>query len=509
MTETIHQPLIIRADASAQIGTGHVMRCLALAQAWQDAGGRVVFLMAMESPPLEARLRSEGMEVVHLPVQPGSTDDAIQTAALARQVGAGWVVVDGYHFDAGYQRAIKDQGLHLLLVDDIGHAEHYYADLVLNQNIHADEGLYKNREPYTRLLLGTRYVLLRREFLKWRGRKLDIPDVARKVLVTMGGSDPDNVTLKVIQALQQADVDGLEAIVVVGGSNPYYEGLESAVQDSRFPIRLESDVTNMPELMAWADVAVSAGGSTSWELAFTGVPTLVVILASNQRPIAECLDAVGVAVNLGRFEDVSSAKIAQVVMELLTAPTRRAQMSQHGRQLVDGEGTARVLMCLRGEKLRLRPARQDDCKFLWEWANDSDVREVSFSSELISWEEHLQWFKSKLGDRNCLFFIAVDSADVPIGQVRFDIVKEKKEAVISVSIDRKFRGKGYGSAIIQLASQMLFSLSGVNVIQAYIKQNNAASIRAFMKAGYRESGVTLISGHQAVHLLLQKEGGNR
>jgi len=283
------KPLLVRVDASAQIGTGHLMRCLALAQAWRDVGGRVVFLMAMESPPLEARLRSEGMEVVHLPVQPGSMDDAIQTADFARQLGADWVVVDGYHFGAEYQRIIKDSGLRLLFIDDIGHAEHYSADLVLNQNIHAHEGLYQNREPYTRLLLGTRYVLLRREFLKWRGWKREIPEVARKVLVTMGGSDPDNVTLKVIQALHQVDMDGLEAIVVVGGSNPNYEELQSAVQDSRFPIRLESNVTNMPERMAWADVAVSAGGSTSWELAFMGVPILNLILAENQQQASTTL----------------------------------------------------------------------------------------------------------------------------------------------------------------------------------------------------------------------------
>jgi len=278
--------LLLRADASETIGTGHVMRCLALAQAWQDTGGRVVFLMATEAPAVEARLQSEGMEVIHLPVQPGSRDDAIQTADLARRVGADWVVVDGYHFGADYQRTIRGLGLHLLFIDDHGHADHYSADLVLNQNIHAHEGIYKNREPYTRLLLGTRYVLLRREFLKWRGWKREIPEVARKVLVTMGGSDPDNVTLKVIQALQQVDVDGLETIVVVGGGNPHYEELQSSVQESRFPVLLESNVTNMPELMAWADVAVSAGGSTSWELAFMGVPALVLILANNQRSIA-------------------------------------------------------------------------------------------------------------------------------------------------------------------------------------------------------------------------------
>jgi len=498
-------PLLIRTDASIQIGTGHLMRCLALAQAWQDAGGQTVFLMATKAPALESRLQSEGMEIVHLSVQSGSIDDAIQTSYYAHQVGADWIVVDGYHFGTDYQRIIKNQRCRLLLIDDLGSFEYYYADLILNQNVYAHEELYRNRDPYTQLLLGTRYALLRREFLKWRGWKREIPDVARKVLVTMGGSDPNNVTLKVIQALQQVDLDGLEAIVVVGGSNPHYEELQSAVQDARFPIRLESNVTNMPELMAWADVAISGGGSTSWELAFMGVPALILILAGNQRPISERLDAVGVAVNLGWYEDVSSTETAQVVTQLLRAPRTRAEMSECGRQLVDGDGVDRALMHMRGESVRLRRVHEDDCRLLWEWANDPDVRAVSFSSEPIPWEEHLRWFNSKLGNSGCLLLIAEDGAGVPIGQVRFDVVR-KNEAVISVSVDRENRGKGLGSTIIRLASQRLFDLTEINVIHAYIKQNNEASFRAFMKAGYKESGVTTISGHQAVHLVFQKQG---
>jgi UDP-2,4-diacetamido-2,4,6-trideoxy-beta-L-altropyranose hydrolase len=347
VTSDPSQPLLIRADADTQIGTGHLMRGLALGQAWQDAGGRAVFLMAVETPPLEARLRSEGMEVVRLPVQPGSTDDAIRTADFAHQVGADWVVVDGYHFGADYQRIIKDSGLRLVFIDDIGHAEHYSADLVLNQNIHAHEDLYPNREPYTRLLLGTRYVLLRREFLKWRGWKREIPEVARKVLVTMGGSDPDNVTLKVIQALQQVDMDGLEAIVVVGGSNPNHEELQAAVQDSRFPIRLESNVTDMPELMAWADVAVSAGGSVIWELAFMGVPIIGLSRAEQEEVLLQRSTQSGISVNLGGYHNVRPGWICEVLTGLAHSKEQRLAMSRAGRSLVDGLGPDRVINSMR------------------------------------------------------------------------------------------------------------------------------------------------------------------
>ena len=339
-------PLLIRTDASVQIGTGHLMRCLALAQAWQDAGGRAVFLMATKAPALESRLQSEDMEVVHLSVQPGSIDDAIQTSYYAHQVGADRIVVDGYHFGTDYQRILKNQKCQLLLIDDLGSFEYYYADLILNQNVYAHEELYRNREPYTQLLLGTRYALIRREFLKWRDWKREIPEVARKVLVTMGGSDPDNVTLKVIQALQQVDIDGLEVIVVVGGSNPHYEELRSAVQDSCFPIRLESNVTDMPALMAWADVAISAGGSTCWEIAFMGLPSLVLVLSENQQRIATGLDEAGIALNVGWCTEASIAQVTKTLVVLLEDRGLRWRMGQQGKELMDGLGSGRTMKFL-------------------------------------------------------------------------------------------------------------------------------------------------------------------
>jgi spore coat polysaccharide biosynthesis predicted glycosyltransferase SpsG len=170
--------------------------------------------------------------------------------------------------------------------------------------------------------------------------------VARKVLVTMGGSDPDNVTLKVIQALQQVDMDGLEAIVVVGGSNPNHEELQAAVQDSRFPIRLESNVTHMPELMAWADVAVSAGGSTCWEIAFMGLPSLVLVLSENQQGIATGLDEAGVVLNVGWYTKASIAQVTKTLVVLLEDRGLRRRMGLQGRELVDGLGSERAVKFL-------------------------------------------------------------------------------------------------------------------------------------------------------------------
>lgn len=339
---SLKQTLIVRTDATSRIGSGHLMRCLALAQVWKDKGGRVVFLTAQVSPLLKKRLYSEAMDVLDLPVQAGGTDDARQTAELSRRLGVSWVVVDGYHFGAEYQRIIKNHGQHLLFVDDNGHSNHYYADLILNQNAHAVADLYVRREPYTRLLLGTRYALLRREFRKWAGWHRKIPEIARKVLVTLGGGDQDNATMKVIDSLQHIQTGGLEVVIVAGGSNPHLGQLQSAAEASTVPMRVEINVTNMPELMAWADIAVSAGGGTCWELAFLGLPNLILILADNQRPIAERLEHLGVAENLGWHSNVSPGEISAALYRLLSDSSLRSLMSERGRELVDGKGADRI-----------------------------------------------------------------------------------------------------------------------------------------------------------------------
>ena len=488
---------MIRADASARIGTGHVMRCLALAQAWQDAIGNVVLAMAMESPAIEARLRLEGINVVHLSATPGSDEDAYRTCDLAERENAAFIVVDGYHFNSRYQMLIKGSGRRLLFIDDYGHADRYYADLVLNQNIYSNEGIYKKREPYTRLLLGTSYVLLRREFWTWRGWKRNINKTASKVLVTLGGSDPENFTYKVMRSLQQLDTEGLEVVVLVGGHNPNLDELSHASTDSKIPIKLLQNISNMPELMAWADVAISFGGTTSLELAFMGLPTAVLIQAENQVKVAEQLGKAGVAVNLGWHHDLSSQEIQKALMDLLSNSDNRASMAILGQRLVDGCGVTRLLMGMMGEKIIFRPALEGDCKLIYQWANDAETRAASFSQDQISLKEHIQWYEKKILDANCIFLIAFDSVNRPMGQVRFDL--DGKEAVINLSIDIRIRWKALSKLVILRATDDLFGKWEVSRISAFIKPNNVRSTKAFEAAGFKYIGRKLVKAHEALH----------
>lgn len=346
--------LVLRADASIAMGTGHLMRCLALAQAWQDQGGECIFAMAESTEGAEERIRREKFEVIILAESPGSPQDAERVVELALARHAAWVVLDGYQFEVEHQRRLKAAGVKLLVVDDTAHVGAYAADLVLDQNAHATEDFYARRESYTQLLLGPRYALLRREFKPWRSWRREIAPVARKVLVTVGGSDPDNITFRVIRALRLLAEHNLEATVVVGGSNPHGHDLEREAQGGSDVLRLVRDVPDMPKLMADADVAISAAGITTWEMCFLGLPAVLVDVAENQTPGARELDRQGIAIHAGSSQDVTPDSIAARLKPLLASPERRAAMSERSRDLVDGLGAERVVSAMQGGILVLR-----------------------------------------------------------------------------------------------------------------------------------------------------------
>ncbi len=332
--------LVIRADANAQIGTGHLMRCLALAQAWHARGGKAILVSHELSPALLERVRAEQISIVPTRAVSSLAEDAALLIETARTQNAEWIVVDGYHFDAKYQRAIKEAGFQLLVLDDNGACEYYYADFILNQNLHAVPDLYERREPYTQLLLGTRYALLRREFLEWQNWERQIPDMAKRVLVTLGGSDPQNVTLRVMEALNEIDIEGMESIVLIGATNPHAKELEDTAAQARVTMRVERNATNMPALMAWADVAIAGAGSTVWELAFMGLPSVVLPLAENQIGAAKHL-----ADNLIThvlLHDFFCEDFAKVFAHLATNAQERCRLKDNGRRLVDGLGSRRV-----------------------------------------------------------------------------------------------------------------------------------------------------------------------
>jgi UDP-2,4-diacetamido-2,4,6-trideoxy-beta-L-altropyranose hydrolase len=342
--------LVIRADAGTMIGNGHIMRCLALAHSWNCDTGPVTFIMAESSPFVENEISSKGFEIIPVKTKSGSHDDAIITAVRARERNACWIVADGYTFNSNFQNYLKKQGQRLLLIDDFVHADHYSADVILNQNIYAHVSMYTKKAPYTQLLLGPDFALLRENFLSWIDWKRENPRHAKKILVTLGGSDPKNVTSRVMDALEMISTPSLEVKVVISGNNPEKDRLRKKVLTSNHYMEIIEDAPNMPELMAWADIALSAGGSTNLELAFMGLPAITLNHAENQILNSQVLEKKGIVKNLGWYEQVHCDILSQTINHLINSMNDRKTMSEKGKKLVDGYGAKRVCEFLRDEQ---------------------------------------------------------------------------------------------------------------------------------------------------------------
>jgi UDP-2,4-diacetamido-2,4,6-trideoxy-beta-L-altropyranose hydrolase len=480
------------------MGTGHVMRCLALAQGWQDLGGDVA-LLAVELPEaLAERCREEGIKVRRL--APGA-EDAEVTAAQAAQ--ADWLVVDGYHFDAAYLAAVTGPARRVLQVDDLGMAEPSAAGLILNQNVTASPALYPWVTDLENLLLGGRHALLRREFRTPRPeRRFEGP--ARRVLVSFGGSDPCDFTRRAIEAL--LNCPDLEAKVVVGAANPRLAELRALAAPAGACLEVLSAVTAMVPLMDWADFALSAGGSSVLELAARGLPALVVAIADNQTAISEALHARGLMRSLGWHESVGVADLAQALQDLAADACARAALSSAALGLTDGRGALRVAEAMLArsalDQLRLRPATEDDARLLLDWANDPAARAASFQGGAIGWEEHVAWLGRRLADPDCLLWLAETPEGEPAGVVRFDVDAEGV-ATISLNLAPARRGQGLASPLILAACQELRRTHPMATVRALIKPENLASQKAFARAGFEPVDDVVVAG-QAARCMIQR-----
>jgi len=343
--------LIVRADATTAGGTGHMMRTLALAQAWLDAGGHARWLVADAPPSLLERIAGEGIEVAPVAASAGSRADANGLRAeLLRDPGAA-AVVDGVQFDEAYLDALGDTSERVLLIADRADRASYPVGFLLNQNAHADRNAFP-ADATCRFLLGTRYVLLRREFVADPPPRAT-PGVAHHILVTFGGADPTGMTGRAVEALRLLPKD-LRAIVevrfIVGAANTDGPTIASAIADPDLGYRasIERAVGDMPARMAWADLAVTSGGSTVWELARTGCPALVVETVPVEQLLVTGLDRVGLFGRLGPEAGLETRRMADEIAAKAEDKTWRAAMSALGMRLVDGRGARRVVDALDG-----------------------------------------------------------------------------------------------------------------------------------------------------------------
>ena len=339
------ETLIIRADADERMGTGHIMRCIALAQEWIQQKGRVLFVSSLSNDAVLKRLHAMGFEVCLVKNRFPDPMDIETTLEKAKEKSAKILVTDGYHFLPEYHEKIKAHGIKLMVIDDYNHLPFYHGDILLNQNLGAQKFQY-NTLPGTVKLLGPEFIMLRNEFFTAKGQVRPKAGIIENILVTMGGSDPDNTTLKIIKGLNLLDVQTLNIKIVLGPGN---RNIDSIIQESvisRHQCRIITNALNMPELILWADVAISAGGSTAWELLYLRTPAVFFINAENQKQLVEQIASVHAGINAGWHHRLSIKDIARKIWSLVNDQSLRDTIIHNTNRLLDGKGREKVVRVL-------------------------------------------------------------------------------------------------------------------------------------------------------------------
>lgn len=490
---------VFRTDASLTIGTGHVMRCLTLASALAKKGADVSFICRKHEGNLCNHIEEQGFAVYSLPAPAGNfkpeatpfhaawlgatwEQDAEQTGAIIETLGfkPDWLVTDHYALDRRWEKALRPFAGHILVIDDLADRIHD-CDLLLDQNLVADLNTrYVGKVPKECcLLLGPEYALLQPIYAELHDRTPPREGSIRRILVSFGGADGDNLTGRALAAFLSLNRPDIDVDVVVSPGNPYVPMIRDQV--SGYPnIHVYSNLPTLAPLMVKADLAIGAAGTTSWERLCLGLPTLVVTLADNQRPIAEGLQQQGLVYWIGHKNEVTEQRIRQALVEQIKQGIDM-EVSLHCRSVVDGRGADRICAVLTttGETpLHVRHARLSDEALLLAWANDPVTRRNAFSSDPISAETHHLWFGKRLQDlENCRLYIVETEGGVSIGQVRFE--KRDQAWEIDYSLAPYFRGRGLGRSLLKTALLMLRSEKSGILVLGRVKKNNHPSCKVF------------------------------
>ncbi len=516
--------ILFRCDASLAIGSGHVMRCRTLARELQRRGASITFLCRRQAGDLIALLEQE-FQVLALPELPlalceglagrelygawlgcrqiHDADDCLTALASAGGGSADWLVVDHYGLDASWEAQLLNALAggkatpKLLAIDDLADRPHQ-ADLLLDQNFFGAccDQRYQGLVPsHCRQLLGPHYALLGPEYAQLHPLVPVRTDV-RRVLVFFGGVDPDNLTGRTIEALTDPTLAHLAVDVVLGRQSPHRQAVADLVAQRPFTT-LHGPLPSLAGLIARADLAIGAGGATTWERACLKLPSLVVAIAENQRPFAEALHQAGHLQLLGEAATVSGAQISSALLPWVADPHQH----DSGCDLTDGMGTSRLALAMLGPKqaISLRPADASDEALLLRWANDPQVRASSFSPDLITPSDHHSWLHQGLADPSRLHLIATAEDGCPIGQIRFDreslpTQDGSDEATVDLSLDRCARGFGLAADLVRLGLQVMEQTWGPDIeAVAEVLTTNAASNACFSRAGFVRDSISPVA----------------
>ncbi|MDR0701105.1 MAG: UDP-2,4-diacetamido-2,4,6-trideoxy-beta-L-altropyranose hydrolase [Azoarcus sp.] len=491
--------IVFRVDASSMMGTGHVMRCLTLADALAASGAKCHFFCREHPGNLVEWIQKTGYPVETLPLSEkkdadlfhshwlGATreEDATACAALlAQNPPVDWLIVDHYALEEHWEKALHPHCRNLMVIDDLADRRHD-CSLLLDQNLVANwEHRYDALLPEScGRMLGPRYALLQPQYAELHDRIPPREGKVRRIIAYFGGVDAHDLSGMAVDAFLSLEHPEIALDVVIHPTIPHTAALREKA--ARYPrITLHENLPSLASLMARADLAIGACGATSWERCCLGLPTLAVTLAENQRPIAAQLHERGLIHWLGDAPEITPAILSQALREII--PQGLPAMSEACRALVDGRGTGRVTSLLtinRETPLVARPAKWKDENLLLEWANDPLVRKNSFHSETIDRNTHRKWFRERLREfgQSRLYIVETESG-FPVGQVRFDRLGQEWE--MDYSLDARLRRRHLGRSLLRTALLKFRQEIDTPLILARVKENNPGSCRIFESLGF-------------------------
>lgn len=482
--------LLLRCDGGPGIGVGHVVRSLALAEEALAHGHEVSVLGQLDGDLLHDLAASLGPRVTLLGGAGGDSD--LVRVGMDHDV----VHVDHYELEptllGAFEAAAAASGRRrpVLSVVADGHFGAQPADVLVDPTVGAE--LRQPLAPARWHLRGGRFVTLRQAV---RQAPPEASASARlHVLVVMGGTDPAACAPRVVAALAHC-ATAMDVTVVSSPGTAAALAEQAAVwRDGRlYPT---PPVSDLPDLMAAADLVISAAGTSTWELCALGRPMALVAVVDNQRPGYDVLVGSGAALGLGTPTDLEDAlALADRLRPLVEDPGLRASLARRAHELVDGLGSWRLVRMLewaleapppRGPRsaVEVRPATLEDARLLLAWRNDPVTRAVSRTGTEVALEDHLGWLRSTLErpDRHLLVGL---TAGVPVGTVRWDH-EDHDEWEVSITVAPGMRGKGTGQALLAAGEEWLFrhlpeTPAG---LLAVVREDNPASRRLFLGAGY-------------------------
>lgn len=358
--------VFFRADASARMGTGHVMRCLAMAEELRKRGVPVLFICRPHAGDMIGLLERYGYPVHALsapayggrpfPAGRGEpplaewlgvpwNEDAEEVLAFLesrRRQGTppDWMVVDHYALDARWETRVRSEVPGIFALDDLADRSHDCDVLLDASEEEASLGRYRGLIPAgCKRLFGPAHSLLRAEFAALRRSVGPRSGAISRILVSFGGSDPDDFTSKAMEALDNASA---RVDVVVGAAHPRKTEIESRCR-ARSGWTFHCQTGEMARLIAEADFFLGAGGNSAWERCCLGLPGIAVSLAENQSTILKILDAEGAACNLGRASEIGVPAIREALRRFASSPGQVAGMSEKAFALTDGLGASRAV----------------------------------------------------------------------------------------------------------------------------------------------------------------------